>query len=241
MKFSIIIPAFNEEAYLPLTLRSIRAAAAHLRDVAEVEVETIVVDNNSNDDTANVARRGGATVIFEQVQGISTARNTGASNASGDVLVFVDADVAMPKSVLVAIYEAVSDPSCVGGGVDGEYRPRRILVRIYLRTWRVLARVTDMVQGATQFCRKDVFDQIGGYDESVWIGEDVDFYWDMKKYARRNRSHVRVIRDPKVLPSSRRFDKWPLWRILIWTNPLFIAVFRRWKRFWGGWYSDAVR
>ena len=50
----------------------------------------------------------------------------------------------------------------------------------------------------------------------------------------------RFIRSPRVRPSCRRFDKWPVWRVLIWTNPLFIALFRRWKAVWGGWYSDAA-
>ena len=50
-----------------------------------------------------------------------------------------------------------------------------------------------------------------------------------------------VIQNVRVQPSSRRFDKWPLWRALVWTNPLFIVAFRRWKRFWGDWYADAVR
>ena len=54
-------------------------------------------------------------------------------------------------------------------------------------------------------------------------------------------STVRLIRQPRVQPSCRRFDTWPVWRILIWTNPLFIALFRRWKAAWPGWYSDAVR
>ena len=49
------------------------------------------------------------------------------------------------------------------------------------------------------------------------------------------------IRSPRVRPSCRRFDKWPIWKVLIWTNPVFIAIFRRWKKFWGGWYSRAVR
>ena len=98
-----------------------------------------------------------------------------------------------------------------------------------------------MVQGATQFCRRDVFEQIGGYDEGTWIGEDVDFYWSLRKLAKETNREVRLIRSPRVRPSARRFDKWPLWRTLVWTNPLFIALFRRWKAVWGGWYSDAVR
>ena len=241
MRFSIIIPAFNEESYLPSTLAAIRDAAIHLEDTADVEAEVIVVDNNSSDETAGVARTAGANVVLEPLQGISRARNTGAANASGEVFIFIDADVIIPQSTFWAINQSMSDPRCVGGGVDVDYRPRRRLVRAYLRAWRVLGQLTDMVQGATQFCRRDVFEEVGGYDETAWIGEDVDFYWDLKRHAKRNDGVVELIREPKVVPSSRRFDKWPLWRILVWTNPLFIATFRRWKRFWGGWYTDAVR
>ena len=88
---------------------------------------------------------------------------------------------------------------------------------------------------------KASFEEIGGYDETAWIGEDVDFYWALKRYAKRNDLEVSVVRNLRVKPSSRRFDKWPLWRTLVWTNPLFIVAFRRWKRFWGDWYADAVR
>ena len=241
MDLSIIIPAFNEEAYLPSTLESIQAAAAYLVKKTGADVEVIVVDNKSVDGTSEVARRGGATVIEENVQGISRARNAGARKAQGDVLVFVDADVRMPNTTLFEIHSGMSDARCAGGGVDVDYQPERTAMRLYLRTWRMLGRLSDMVQGATQFCRRSVFEDVGGYDESAWIGEDVDFYWTLKRYAKRNGGLVKVIREPKVVPSSRRFDKWPLWRVLIWTNPLFIAAFRRWKRFWGGWYGDAVR
>ena len=54
-------------------------------------------------------------------------------------------------------------------------------------------------------------------------------YWGLRKLARKTRREVRVIRSPRVRPSCRRFDKWSLWRTLVWTNPLFIALFRRWK------------
>ena len=157
------------------------------------------------------------------------------------MLVFVDADVTAPPTLLGAIHAAMSDPACVGGGVDVEYRPQRLAVRLHLRAWRVLGRVMGMVQGATQFCRKSVFEQVEGYDEQAWIGEDVDFYWSLKRFAKRTGGAVSFIRNPRVRPSSRRFDTWPLWRVLIWTNPLFIALFRRRKGVWGGWYARAVR
>lgn len=241
MKLSIIIPAFNEEAYLPSTLDAIQTAAAHLRARSNVGIAIIVVDNNSEDDTAAVARSKGAMVVHEPVQGIARARNAGADYAEGDVFVFVDADVILPPTLLEEIHAAMSDPACVGGAVVVEYRPKRRTMRLYLRAWRILSRLTGMAQGATQFCRKSVFDEVGGYDKKAWIGEDADFFWALKKYAKRTDLTVRFIRDPRVRASSRRFDKWPVWKILVWTNPVFIVLFRRRKAFWSGWYSRAVR
>lgn len=241
MKLSIIIPAFNEEAYLPSTLDAIQTAAAYLRARLNVEIAIVVVDNNSEDDTAAVARSKGAMVVHEPVQGIARARNAGADYAEGDVFVFVDADVIMPPTLLVEIHTSMSDPACVGGAVDVEYRPKRRTMRLYLRAWRILSRLTGMAQGATQFCRKSVFDEVGGYDEKAWIGEDADFFWALKKLARRTGRTMCFIEAPRVQASSRRFDKWPVWKILVWTNPVFIVLFRRRKAFWSGWYSRAVR
>ncbi|MCY4529381.1 MAG: glycosyltransferase [Chloroflexi bacterium] len=241
MKLTIIIPAFNEEHYLPSTLDSIKTSASRLRAVSDAEVDILVVDNNSEDDTAAVARSNGATVVHEPVQGIARARNAGADHAEGDVLVFVDADVVLPDTILERIHTAMSHPDCVGGAVDVEYRPKRRLLRPYLGAWRLLSRLTGIAQGATQFCRKSVFIEVGGYDEKAWIGEDADFFWALKKLAKRTGRKVRFIESPRVQASSRRFDKWPLWKILVWTNPLFIVLFRRRKAFWSGWYSRAVR
>ena len=241
MKLTIIIPAFNEETYLASTLDSIQAAMAQLRTSSTVDINAIVVDNNSKDRTAAVAREKGATVIHEPIQGIARARNAGACHAEGDVLVFVDADVIVPHTLLEAIHETMCDLACVGGGVDVDYRPQRLLIRLYLRAWRPPANFMEMVQGSTQFCRKKVFEQVGGYDGKAWIGEDVDFYWGLKKLARNTQREVQFIRNPRVRPSCRRFEQWPIWKILIWTNPLFIALLRRGKAAWGGWYSHAVR
>ena len=241
MKVTIVVPAFNEEAYLAPTLESLRAATDHLCARSNAAVEVLVVDNDSRDETAAVARQKGETVVHEPVRNIARARNTGARTAAGDLLVFVDADVAVPPTLLHVICETMRDPACVGGGVDVDYRPRRLTIRLYLRAWRVLGRLMGMVQGATQFCRKSAFDQIDGYDEKAWIGEDVDFYRALQRLARKEHRTVRFIRHPRVRPSCRRFDTWPVWRILIWTNPLFIALFRRWGAVWRGWYSHPVR
>ncbi len=156
----------------------------------------VVVDNNSTDDTAAIARTAGAAVVHEPVQGIARARNAGARHAQGDVLVFVDADALVSPALLEAIHDAMSDPSCIGGGVDVEYQPRRRSMRLYLSAWRLLGRRMRLVQGATQFCRRSVFEQVGGYAEQAWIGEDVDFYRSMERLPRSAGGGGRVIEAP---------------------------------------------
>lgn len=223
---SVIIPAFNEETCLPATLDAVAKAAAGL------DVEVIVVDNGSTDGTARVASSLGARVIPETERNIARARNRGAAAALGEVLVFVDADTVIPPKLLARIRES----DAAGGAVDTDYRPARWSVRAYLACWRVVGKAAGMAQGATQFCCRDVFEALGGYDETLFMGEDVDFYARL-----RRRFTVEFIEDLKVEPSCRRFDRWPLWRALLWTNPLVILFKRRTRASWTGWYDRPVR
>jgi len=241
MLISVVIPAFNEEDYLGQTLASLRRAAAFLREKEDLPAELVVVDNDSSDSTADVARGYGAAVVRETRHNVARVRNTGAEAAGGDVLVFVDADTVVPEELLWRIARAMAEPTCAGGAVDTSYRPAKLTAKIYLQLWRIIGNLTGMAQGATQFCRKDVFFALGGYDETLFMGEDVDFYWRLKRLARRQRGCVSFIEDVRVAPSARRFDQWGLWRTLIWTNPLFILLFRRRKAVWHGWYKEVPR
>ena len=133
MNLSIVVPAYNEEEYLEATLDSILGSAARLCSRTDAYVEIIVVDNNSSDSPAAIALAKGALVIHEPSQSISRARNTGAHRAAADVLIFIDADVTIPPDLLEEIHAAMRDPACVGGGVEVDYRPQRLTIRIYLR------------------------------------------------------------------------------------------------------------
>jgi glycosyltransferase involved in cell wall biosynthesis len=238
---SVIIPAFNEECYLPDTLPAVENSAFLLRSRQGVNTEVIVVDNSSVDATAKVACSCGARVLAESEHNIARVRNRGAAAALGEVLVFLDADTHMPAELLARIHQVLAAPGCVGGAVDTEYRPKKRSIRAYLGLWRILGRAAGMAQGATQFCLRDTFTALGGYDESLFMGEDVDFYSRLRRHARRVGGHVRFIDELKVVPSCRRFDRWALWRTLIWTNPLVIAPLRRARRMWRGWYEAPVR
>ena len=91
MKLSVVVPAFNEERLLAGSLAAIRDALRAFEE-AGWDTELIVCDNNSTDRTAEIARDAGAAVVFEPVNQIARARNAGAAHATGEWLLFVDAD-----------------------------------------------------------------------------------------------------------------------------------------------------
>jgi glycosyltransferase involved in cell wall biosynthesis len=238
---SVIIPAFNEERFLPQTLDHLRQAAEHAELVPNRDVEIIVVDNASTDRTAELAAAAGAKVVSVPEHNIGRVRNAGAGAASGNLLVFLDADTLVPRSGLSRIVQVMEEPSCLGGAADTDHQPARPLIRLYLRMWRLVGLSLGMAQGAVQFCRRDAFSAVGGYDESIYMGEDVDFYWRLSKLAKGRGQHVRYLKDVRVVPSCRRFDQWSTMRILIQTNPLYITLFRHRQAAWRGWYSDVPR
>jgi glycosyltransferase involved in cell wall biosynthesis len=206
-----------------------------------VPTEIIVVNNDSTDSTSALARSCGASVVEEPNHNIARVRNAGASSAKGNVLVFIDADTIMPDQLLWRIKEVMASPSCFGGAVDTDYRPAKTLVKIYIQLWRILGKLAGMAQGATQFSRRDVYASLLGYDESLYMGEDVDFHWRLKQIAKRQNANVCFIEDIQVVPSARRFDQWSLWRTLICTNPFYVWAFRRKERAWKGWYKVIPR
>jgi glycosyltransferase involved in cell wall biosynthesis len=238
---SVIIPAYNEERYLPRTLEHLHRAKDEVGASHDAHVEIIVVDNASTDRTADIAMASGARVVPVPEHNIARVRNAGALAASGDLFVFLDADTLIPDTLLSRIAGVMDDPTCLGGAVDIDHRPARSSIRVYLGLWRLIGRISGMAQGATQFCRRDTFAALGGYDETIYMGEDVDFYWRLGKFAKARGQHVRFLRDVRVVPSCRRFDQWPTLRILIETNPLYISLFRRYQAAWRGWYSDVPR
>ncbi|MGW8187968.1 MAG: glycosyltransferase family 2 protein [Desulfobacterales bacterium] len=111
-EYSIVVPAFNEELYLPRSLDNLRSAMATVAMSGEI----IVVDNNSTDRTNDVARRRGANVVFEAINQISRARNTGARSARGRYLIFVDADTRVSPELLQLALDRLEGKAFAGGG-----------------------------------------------------------------------------------------------------------------------------
>ena len=172
---------------------------------------------------------------------VARVRNAGAAAAHGEVLVFVDADTIVPHEFLDRVREVMIDPLCLGDSAEIVHHVRSQVLRAYLGAWRWIGFKLGMAQGAAQFCRAPAFRILKGYDESQFMGEDVDFHWRLRKLCARSSGHVEFLSDVKVIPSPRRFDTAPVWRTLIWTNPVFIWAFRKVRSAWAAWYVTPPR
>jgi glycosyltransferase involved in cell wall biosynthesis len=233
---TVIIPAFNEEAYLPATLAAVHDAAVGL------PCEVIVVDNESTDRTREIALALGARVVSESVHNIGKVRNAGARAALSDVLVFVDADTSIPLALLGAIGTTLRRADCVGGAVAVDYGPiGRRWLRWYLKGWAFWGTVFNMKQGAAQFCRRSAFNEIGGYDETIFMGEDIEFYWRLTRHARRRGQFLAFLETPRVVASSRRFNRMSALKILFLTHPVAIRLSWKRRRLWKDWYERPIR
>src|SRR5580704_11392961 len=137
MKISVIVPAFNEEKLLAGTLASIQAAGAAFRERGW-ESEIVVCDNNSTDTTASLARAGGARVVFEPVNQIGRARNTGAAAATGDWLVFVDADSHPSAGLFNDVAEQIVSGKYIAGGATVEPDEKTFTAAFVMGLWNCL-------------------------------------------------------------------------------------------------------
>jgi len=191
---AFVVPAHNEEPLLPATLRAIHDAAA----ACEIEYEIIVADDASTDRTAHVAADSGARVVSVQHRQISATRNSGARAASGDVLVFVDADTVINKDVLRRALAIVSE-GAVGGGAAVRFDGRvPSYARVPLPALTAMMRWMRLAAGCFVFCTRSAFEAAGGFDERLFGAEEIALSIALKRLGRF------VILRETVLTSGRK-------------------------------------
>ena len=169
MRLSIIVPAYNEQDYLPDCLEHLLAEVRRCPDPDAVEV--LVVDNASVDATAEVARRvPGVRVVHEPNKGLTKARQAGLQAAAGELIGYVDADTRMPPGWIARVlrtFERHPGVVCVSGPYiyyDAKHW-QRAMVRLY---WVLAGKpglLDDALHGrGRQFCRPS---QRAGADRRV--------------------------------------------------------------------------
>ena len=210
--FSLIIPAYNEEAYLPVLLESVAAARAGFEGGPD-DIEVVVVDNDSTDATAELARSGGCRVVEEGRRIIAAVRNTGARHARGQVFVFVDADNIIHPDTFNAIDKSLSSGKIIAGASGVRMERMSLGIAVTYALMVPLAWLTRMDTGVV-FCRRDDFEEIGGYNEDLLFAEDVQFLWDLMRLGWKQGRKLTRIRSVKATYSTRKFDKHGDWHWL---------------------------
>lgn len=203
MKLSIIVPAYNEERLLAATLARLNAGAGVLAALGWAS-ELIVCDNNSTDRTAGIAEAAGAHVVFEAVNQISRARNTGAAAASGDWLLFVDADSLPDEGLFEDLARAMSDADCLAGGSTLRFPHEAGLGRLPVWCWNLLSRHQRWAAGAFVFCRAAEFREVGGFSLELYASEEIDFFKRLKHLARARGQRIEILHRHPLLTSARK-------------------------------------
>ncbi len=235
-RISLIIPAWNEAVYLPRLLDSIDAARARYQYGAD-QVEVILADNCSTDQTPQIAADRGCRVEHVSKRLIAAARNGGAAVARGDLLAFADADFRIHPETFNYIEAVMQRPGYLGGatGLTMERWSPGILATWYLIMPGLWLFDFD---GGVWFCRRVDFQEVGGFNENVKVGEDVIFLRSLKRLGARRRPKQRLatrftarrlrIAPAIVLNSSRKFDERGDWHMFAdFFRGLFAILFAR--------------
>ena len=204
-KLSVVITAYNEEKNLPGCL-----TALINQTLPKDDFEILVVDNNSKDNTVEIAKSFGASVVSETRQGNTFALSKGLSSANGEVLVSTDADTIADKDWLRVILNTFEDKKVAGatGSVkinSGNGFFDFLSEKFYEYFFRF-----NFLIGKPHFCgfnfaiRKSVFDEIGGVNEKFTMSPDVDLGLRAAKKGK-----IKFVSNMTVLTSIRRWHENP--------------------------------
>src|SRR5436309_1196238 len=209
MKFSIIIPAHNEEEYLPRLLESIEVARSNYSGGCD-QIEVIVANHQSNDRTAEVATAHGARVVNVEKRRIAAARNGGARAASGELLCFIDADSAVHPQSFDAIDAAMKTGRYIWGVTGAVLERKSFALMVTYCVAIPLVLLTGLDTGLS-FCRREDFEAVGGYDENRLYAEDVILPLALRRLGRTRGQRTTRLPQVKALGCTRKFDQFGDW------------------------------
>ncbi|MEM7146574.1 MAG: TIGR04283 family arsenosugar biosynthesis glycosyltransferase [Verrucomicrobiota bacterium] len=192
---SVIIPTRNEADHLQATLESVNPG--------DLEAEIIVVDANSTDATVSIAIDAGCHVITSPVASRSKQQNLGAAQAAANILLFLHADTRLPPNALTQITSALNSPrNLVGGAFARFFDSPSLLLKLTCKLAALRSRHFHLFLGDQAiFVRRNIFEKLNGFDESVTQCEDLDLS------LRLRQSGPTTVLSPPVLTSARRFQK----------------------------------
>jgi len=216
---SVVIPTFQEGSYIATILSKLVKM--------KPSVEIIVVDGGSEDNTAEIAKRFTNKVYQVWMRGISKARNYGAMRASGDILVFLDADVNPPSDFVKKVLETFEDNIVVGATCYIMPTQPGFGEALFFHFYNLLIRLCSGFKphsrGEFLVVKKSEFLAVNGFDEEMPCIEDHDL-----AHRLSNRGKFVFIKDLTVYESLRRFRRLGIFKVVgTWLMDYFSFILRR--------------
>lgn len=213
---AFVVPAHNEQQHLGRCLDSIRRQ--DLPGGSSVETALILVDNQSTDQTREIAGRFGAKIIEVIPGNAGRARNSGAATVDSEFLAFVDADCVLPKSWLMKCLKHFDDSRVVAVGCgqapaaqDAPWTERVWLNMIIPKSSEAWERV-DWLPAFNLIIRKSHFDAVGGFDETLETCEDSDLSFRLAQRGELRRDHGSPVEHLGESRSLGEFFRREMWR-----------------------------
>jgi len=195
---SIVIPALNEERYLPKLLESLKAQSFK-------DYEILVVDALSKDRTVEIAKSHGCRIISCNKRAVGWSRNLGAEAASGKFILFADADVIFQKNALEASLREFQEKDLSGLGFFVSPAEKgiwnsilNIFINLYIGLFQFLTPVPP--HGCAVLTTKEIHGKIRGFIEKPVLGEDHHYFRKLAEVKK-----FRILKSPKIMVSMRRF------------------------------------
>lgn len=195
---SIIIPTYNEEKRLPSLLKV-------LTSEKQEDVEIIIADRPGEDRTREIAKSYNCRITDGGTP--SEGRNLGAKIAKGDILLFLDADIKLPKNF---IKKSLADFNARSLGVasyhlfpiKNNFWLNFFTLNLFYNSQQTLLRKVFPMGAMGIMVKKEIFNQVGGFDPTIKLAEDMYFVGQAAKLGKFD-----IIKDVPIYMPSRRFDK----------------------------------
>ncbi|MCX6722205.1 MAG: glycosyltransferase [Candidatus Staskawiczbacteria bacterium] len=211
-KVSVIIPARNEEKYIQRAIEKYKSQ--------NYPVEVVIVVNDSQDKTYELAIGKADKVLnFTSKIGVSLARNQGAKVATGDIFIFSDADSYLEPGSLEKISQQAGENFMGTPLGTPDKKSIRGSIIFFCKNWAHKLKIYKGVIDGVFFCHRNVFEKVGGFDETKKIAEFKDFI----ERAEKLKVEYKLLKNCYAITSLRRYENngyfrtlffWLIWMIL---------------------------
>ncbi len=217
--FSVVIPAYNEAKYIERTLSA-------LKNQTFKDFEIIVKDGKSQDQTVKIGRKYTKKVVSQKDTSAADARNQGAQHATGQILVFLDADTALPPKTLAHFSELMKNEDIVGVSCRKVPQSNSTLDRIMYEFVNISTYISSVLRlggahGNLMLIRRNAFEQVGGFNPNIIVAEEQDLVRRATKLGK-----YKFLLDYSVLENPRRVQTWGRLRVY---KAWFIGMYKSFR------------